>query len=142
MKKTISAIAIVLAIGVAFTASNSFAWNHGGHGGGHNGNATAGNHMTGYSDGANDSSGYQKFLKESESLRSGLAMDRAELDAIMINSQPDSMRARTLAGDISDKEIQLAQVARKNKVQGSNYGNHNARNCGISGHNHGFGNCW
>lgn len=142
MKKTISAIAIVLAIGVAFTASNSFAWNHGGHGGGHYGNGTAGNHMTGYSDGANDSSGYQKFLKESESLRSGLAMDRTELDAIMISPEPDSTRARTLAGDISDKEIQLAQIARNNKVRGSNYGHDNALNGGISGHNHGLGNCW
>lgn len=142
MKKSTIAIALALVIGLGFAASNSFAWNHGGgQGGNHDGNHSMqnGEHM-GNGNGAYNSAEYQKFLKGTQELRAEIMADRVELQAIMNGQNPDAKRARTLSGEINDKELQLAEIARKNNIQGGSYNHGNGWACGISGHNHGFGN--
>lgn len=144
MKKTTIAIALALVIGIGFAASNSFAWNQGGgHGGNHNGNYSMhnGEHM-GYGSSTYDSPEYKKFLQDTQKLRAEIMADRVELQAIMNGQNPDAKRARILSGEINDKELQLAEIARKSNIQGGSYNYGNGWACGISGHNHGFGSCW
>lgn len=140
MKKIIIALALVLAAGFSLSATNAFAWGCGGygHGGGHG----YGHGMRGYSGAAYNNADYQAFMKETADLRSTIAADRAELNALMANGNPDPERVRSLTRSISDKENTLADMARTNNVGYTGRGYGNGWNCGINGHNHRFGNCW
>lgn len=144
MKKTIITLALVAAAGLAFISTNAFAWNNwgcGGYGTMNNGNHMmnggyglrhggygmmhgGGYHMMGgrygmMTDSRNnfDNEAYQSFQKETAAIRSSMAADQAELNAIMAGSNPDPKRARALAESISAKQNQLAEAASKNNIQ-------------------------
>lgn len=140
MKNSIIALIFASLLGLATTSTTAFAWHHNGdythhNGSNHHGNGQHGNHTY-------DSAEYQAFLKDTQQIRTDIMTDRLELENIMVASSPDMNRFRTLSEEINKKETQLAEVARKNNIQGGSYNYGHNWNCGISGHNHGFGNCW
>lgn len=141
MKKSTIALTLALVIGLGLAANNAFAWNNGGKGYGCNGGGRQGQMMNNNSV---NSAEFQKFLKETEQLRADLRADRVELRAIMSGQNPDAKRARALSGDISEKQIQLAEIARKNNVSGNmNFGMgwHGGPGKGR-GNGQGNRNCW
>lgn len=160
MKKTIIALALVLAAGFSMTSTSAFAWGNGyghggghgyghsgGHGYGHGGGHGYGHRMGGctggfYNNAAYNNADYQAFMKETADLRSEIAADRAELSALMRSDNPNTERVRELTRSISDKENTLADMARDQNIAFNGHGYGNGWNCGITGHNHGFGNCW
>ena len=64
-----------------------------------------------------DNAAYQAFQQETAAIRSSMAADEAELNAIMAGANPDAKRARVLSESISDKQNQLAEAARRNNIQ-------------------------
>lgn len=130
MKKTIITISSFLIVG--FLTASAYAWNCGG--------------MYGYGDydGANYHNGsYQSFNDDTQALRSSIAADRAELNALMAGTNPDSKRARKLSKEISKSENELRNKAKAQNVSAmgmTGYGQ--GWDCGISGHNHNFAGCW
>lgn len=129
MKKIIVAISVVLLIGMV--SISAYACNGcGGYGNGH--------HMM-----SNTSADYQAFYDDTTTIRTSIAADRSELNALMAGNNPDSKRARTLTEQISKSEIELRKIAKKHDtgITGMRgYGQ--GWNCGISGHGHNFGGCW
>ena len=131
MKKIILTISTLLIVG--FIATSAFAWGCGGYGGGMN-------NRGGYNTDA-----YQTFSNDTQELRSSIAADRVELDALMAGTNPDPKRARQLSEQISKSENELRTKARENNITGMGpgmMGYGNGWNCGINGHNHNFGGCW
>lgn len=135
MKKIVTALALVATLGFAFTATNASAWGHGyGHGGyGHGGYGM----MNGYGHGGYgmgpgmmygnapvDGGAYQKFLDDTAEVRTSLAADQAELNAVMRSDNPDSARVRTLTETIIQKQAKLSAAAREHNVAplGRGYG--------------------
>lgn len=133
MKKIILTVSIVLMVG--FMAASAYAWGCGGmHGSGHNN----GMHGAGYNNDA-----YQSFNNNTQALRSSIAADRAELNALMASNNPDAKRVRALTEKISQSEIELRNAAQQYNMAGMGMGGYGQGwNCGISGHNHTFAGCW
>jgi len=141
MKKIIITLLLVAASTFTLLSTNALAWNNwgpcgygmrGGHGmmGGGYGMMGGGNHMMnrGYammkSDGTMmnyrgdiDGTAYQAFQKDTADIRTSLAADIAEYNAVMAGTNPDAGRARALSESISAKQNQLAEAARKNNIQ-------------------------
>ncbi len=92
MKKIITALTLVLAVGISYAAFDVAArgWN---------------------SDPANDPA-FSKFLEETADIRKEIAMDRAELNALMAGDNPDPVRVRDLTGSITDNQEKLSEMAR------------------------------
>jgi Spy/CpxP family protein refolding chaperone len=139
MKKIILTISIVLMAG--FFAASVYAWGCGGmYGSGYN------NGMQGrgnYNGAGYNNNTYQSFNNDTQALRSSIAADRAELNALMAGANPDSKRARELSEQISKSENELRIKAQEYNVSGSGMmGYGNGWNCGINGHNHNFSGCW
>lgn len=104
MKKRGIALLLVLAIGVAFAAANVSARGYcGGPGGGYG--------ARGWNINPADDPVYQKFMEESADLRKSLAVDRAELNALMAGENPDPAKAGELAGKIAENQIKLREMA-------------------------------
>lgn len=127
MKKIMLTISTLLMVG--FFATSAFAWGCGGYGGGWN-------NTGGYNMGA-----YQTFSNDTQALRSSIAADRAELNALMAGTNPYPKRARQLSEQISKSENDLRTKAREYNIAGigpgmMGYGN------GINGHSHNFAGCW
>ena len=130
MKKIILTISTLLMVG--FLATSAFAWGCGGYGGWNN--------RARY-----NTDSYQTFYSDTQELRSSIAADRAELNALMAGTNPDSKRARQLSEQISKSENELRTKAREYNVAARGrgmMGYGNGWNCGINGHQHNFGGCW
>ena len=140
MKKIILTISIVLMVG--FFAASVYAWGCGGmYGSGYNN----GMHRGGNYNGAGYNDSYQPFNNDTQALRSSIAADRAELNALMAGTNPDPERARQLSEQSSKSEDELRTKAREYNITGNGYGMMgygNGWNCGINGHNHNFSGCW
>ena len=94
--KTIGIVlTLLMAVSVSLVAVNVFAgWN---------------------SDPASDPA-FTKFLEDTAEIRKEIAIDRAELDAIMAGENPDPARARELSTSIADNQEKLAEFARENGI--------------------------
>jgi len=136
MKKIITAIAATLIVG--FFAASAYAWGCGnGYGGGMRGNRH-------YNQSGNNSGDYQTFMTETQALRSSIAADRAELNALMAGTNPDPQKARILSETISKSENKLRAKAQEYKVTGGrgHRGAGQGWSCGINSHKHDFAGCW
>lgn len=81
----------------------------------------------------------QKFFDETKDIRVQIAADKAELDALMSNQNPDSKRVRELTESIANNELTLQEKAR---AYGWHNGNMNGRHMTGSGRmNGGYGPC-
>lgn len=139
MKNFFMTISIVLIVG--FLAASAYAWGCGRmYGSGHNnGMYGMGNYNgTGYNNDA-----YQSFNNDTQALRSSIAADRTELNALMAGTNPDPKQARELSERISKSEIELRSKAQEYNVPSRGMmGYGQGWNCGIDGHNHDFAGCW
>ncbi len=130
MKKSILTISTILTM--SFLAASAFALGYGGmHGNGYNNGAA-------YNNGA-----YQSFYNDTQALRSSIAADRAELNALMAGSNPDSQRARQLSEQISKSENDLRNKSQEYNASGMGmmgYGQGYHR--GMSGFNGNYMGCW
>jgi hypothetical protein len=57
---------------------------------------------------------YQQFLQDTADIRKEIAMDRAELNALLAGENPDTYKARELSARISDNQQKLAELASAN----------------------------
>lgn len=131
MKKTIVAFALVLAAGFGLYTADAHA-----QGWGYNG-------MMGPYGMMGNNGGYsQAFMTETTPIRTAIAADRAEMNALMAGPQPDPQRVRALSERISANETALAEKARSYEVNtipgGAGYG----MMPGMMGHRYGFMPCW
>jgi len=110
MKKNILALTLVLSLGLTFSAVRAYAWYGGGPGGGYG---------PGGGNGVNvDDAGYKKFMEETAPLRKSLAVDRAEMHALMAGTNPDQTKVRAIAERMTDNQEKLAGIARAAKIDG------------------------
>lgn len=131
MKKTFAALTLALVVALALYSGNAQAW-----GWGQNG-------MMGSFGPVYNSADFQAFMTETASLRIEIAADRAELRALMTNSQPDPKRVRELTERISANEIKLAEKARSYNVNSMTPGGPDfGMMSGMMGHGYGFTHCW
>jgi hypothetical protein len=119
MKKIIVTVSTLLIVG--FIGSSAFAWGCGGYDRGYN--------RTGY----HNTDSYQAFYKDTQELRSSIAADQAELNALMAGTNPDPKRARELSLKISKSENEL-----RAKAQEYNISDRGPR---MMGYGNGW-NCW
>jgi len=129
MKKSIIALTIVLTMGLGITAVSAFAWYCNGPGGGY------GRGWSGANEAPVSAEAYKKFMDETAQLRKSLAVDRAELDAIMAGPGPDPKKVAELQGRIVDNQEALAEIARTSNIDagpGSGY-------CPGPGYGRGYG---
>ncbi len=125
MKKVITAVSAILIVG--FFAANAFAW------------GCSGMYGNGYNQTGSNNGAYQSFINDTQALRDSLSADRAELNALSANANPDSKRARALSEQISKSENELRTKAQQNNVSGiGRMGYGQGWGCGITGHNHNF----
>lgn len=129
MKKNVIALALVFTVSLAFAAANVNARGCGGSGGGYGSRGWN-------ADPASDPV-FAKFLTDTAEIRKSIAVDRAELDALMAGKEPDANRARELTASIVDNQEKLAEMARANDfaVPGSAVGS------GGPGAARGYGGC-
>lgn len=138
MKKSIFALALVLAIGMGLNAADAFARCGGGgynqgrgyhQGGGYGGNCIFA--------GAQNNPEHQKFLEATKELRASLAADRGEFRALMAGQNPDPARARALSENIFKTRAELAEKAREMNVtwnrKGAGAGNGPGAGCNGPG---------
>jgi hypothetical protein len=59
---------------------------------------------------------FTKFLDETADIRKEIALDRAELNALMAGENPDAKRVRELTASITDNKEKLAEIARANDL--------------------------
>ena len=139
MKKGMIALALVTIIGFGFATVNAFAWNCGGPGSGYGARGWNGNYLTNV-----NSEDFKKFLDETAQIRKSIAIDRAELNALMAGQNPDPEKVRELTARLIDNEEALNELARSANVNGSfgrgfgMYGNCGGPGSGGVG---GYGNC-
>ncbi len=136
MKKTIITLVLVAASAVALMSTNALAWNNWGRGGcamGNGGYGMRGGYgmmgggygmmgrgyarMNNYYQGNIDDTAYQAFQQDTADIRTSLSADIAEMNAIMAGANPDAQRVRALSENISTKQNQLAEAARKNNIR-------------------------
>jgi hypothetical protein len=108
MKKGIIAVAMLAVLGLGFSAVSAFAWNCGGPGGGWNGRGGPG---VEYND-----ADYQKFMEQTADIRKAIALDRAELNAIMAGTNPDPKRVRELTESLTTSREKLAEMAKEANI--------------------------
>lgn len=129
MKKSIVALAMVLSLGVGLSAVSAHAW-YGGGPGGFGPVAASGANV--------DEAAYKKFLEDTAEIRRSLAVDRAEMHALMAGANPDPAKVRELAGRMTDNQEKLAgiaQAANINVPPGFGFG----PNSNCRGYGRGFG---
>ncbi|RJX19725.1 MAG: zinc resistance protein [Desulfobulbus sp.] len=112
--KTVIGVAI---IGLVLSAVSAFAVGYGPGGGGCGMRGWGG----GYSANVNDAD-YKKFLDDTAALRKTIAVDRAELDALMAGKEPDAKRVRELTATIVDNQEKVAEIAREANISGPGTG--------------------
>ena len=139
MRNATITLTLALALVLGLSTVNAFAWNCWGNGYG-SGNGYMMNGSRAY-----NNPQYDSFMAETQTLRTRIATERGELNALMASPNPDSQRVRQLTESISLGENQLAGMARSQNLSFgpmTSYGYGNGWNCGIVNHNHGFGSCW
>jgi len=133
MKKSIIVLTLVVTMGLGVSAVSAFAWNCGGPGSGYGMRGwTGGNEVT-----VNDAD-YKKFMDETAQIRKSLAVDRAELNAIMAGTEPDPKKVAELTGRIVDNQEALAEIARSANINagpGCGYGPN--PECAVAGRGYG-----
>lgn len=77
---------------------------------------------------------YQQFLEDTSDIRKEIAMDQAELNAMLAGENPDTYKARELSARISDNKQKLAELASANGFGPGNRG-------GCGGPRYGRGGC-
>lgn len=92
--------------------------------------ASAGTSGTGNSATAVDQ---QAVHHKTDALRSSLAADQAELDALMAGNNPDPKQARALSESIGKAENELSRQSRNYMVSMMNNGGHMGRSYGHNG---------
>ncbi|HBI15358.1 MAG TPA: zinc resistance protein [Desulfobulbaceae bacterium] len=104
--KTLIGVAV---IGMVLTAVSAFAVGYGpgscgmrGWGGGYSANVSDADH--------------KKFMDETAALRKTIAVDRAELNALMAGKDPDAKRVRELTASIVDTQEKVAEIARASNI--------------------------
>lgn len=65
---------------------------------------------------------YQQFLQDTADIRKEIAMDQAELQALLAGENPDTYKARDLSAQISDNKQKLFEIARANGFAGGGGG--------------------
>lgn len=65
---------------------------------------------------------YQQFLQDTADIRKDIAMDRAELNALLAGENPDAVKARELSARIADNQQKLAELASANGFGPGNRG--------------------
>lgn len=125
MKKSVIALAMVLGLGAGTAAVvSAHGWNGDGPGygmmnGGGYGMMRGGYGMRGYNGRADvNDADYQKFAEQTAGLRKSIAVDRAELNALMAGDNPDAKRVRELTANIVDNQEKMGEIARTNDVGG------------------------
>lgn len=120
MKKSVIALAMILALGAGTAAVvGAHGWNGGGHAYGY-GMMNGGYNMMGNDYGMRgykgridaDDANYNKFLGQTADLRKNITIDRAELNALFAGDNPDAKRVRELTANITDNQEKLAKIAR------------------------------
>ncbi|MCP3941397.1 MAG: zinc resistance protein [Desulfobacteraceae bacterium] len=130
MKKVITAVVAILIVG-GFAAS-AYAWRCGGGQGSPNYNRSANNDVN-----------YQSFLNDTQALRTSISADRAELNALMMGTNPDPARARVLSEKISKQENELRKKANGHGMSNmGGMGNGRGWHSGTSGYNQNLPGCW
>jgi hypothetical protein len=130
MKKVIITISTILTI--CFLTASAYAWDFGGISGSRNYNNMGYNNVN-----------YQSFMAETQALRSSIAADRAELNALMSGSNPDSKRARILSEQISRSENELRLKAQQKNIPGMGMmGYGQGQNMGMRSYNGNYMRCW
>lgn len=104
MKKNIIALALVMAVGLAFVATDAMAWGYG------NCGVWNGNGYNAQSFDTNNKA-YQDFLNSTAKLRAEIDADRAELAAIMASPNPDAKKVRSLTEQINEGITTLNEKA-------------------------------
>jgi hypothetical protein len=95
MKKIGIVLTLVMAVSISLVAVDVFAgWN---------------------SNPASDPA-FTKFLEDTADIRKEMAIDRAELDAVMAGENPDPTRARELSTSIAENQEKLSEIARANDI--------------------------
>lgn len=142
MKKFITALALIAALGIAFTATNASAWGRGGYGYGmmHGGYGMGPGMM--YGNAPVDNGAYQKFLDDTADVRTSLAADQAELAAVMQGANPDPARVRALTETIIEKQTKLSAAAREHNIAPMGRGFGRGLYCDGTGPHRGFGRNW
>lgn len=134
MKKSIVALTMVLSLGLSISAVSAYAWYGGGPGGGYGPRGGYGVNV--------DDAAYQKFMDETAQIRKDLAVDRAEMNALMAGANPDPAKVREIAGRLTDNREKLAGLARAAKIDGPAGFGH-GRGLGLNencpGYGRGFG---
>ena len=118
MRKGITSVIGMVVITFAIAAGSVYAVGYGGPGGGCG--------MRGWGGGGNSANvsdaDYKKFMDETAVLRKTIAVDRAELDALMAGKEPDAKRVRELTGSIVDNQEKVAEIARAANINGPGAG--------------------
>jgi hypothetical protein len=123
MKKSIIVLTVVLTMGLGL--SSAYAWYCGGPGAG----------PRGWNQGAE---AYKKFLEETAQIRKSLAVDRAELNAVMAGPNPDPKKVAELTGRIVDNQEALAEIAGAANIN-AGFGCGFGRNAACPGPGFGYG---
>ena len=130
MKKNIVALTLVLSLGLTISAVNAYAWYGGGPGDGYGPGGGYGVNV--------DDAGYKKFMDDTAQIRRSLAVDRAEMHALMAGTDPDPAKVRAIAERMMDNREKLAGIARAAKMDGpAGFGFGPKGNC--RGYGRGFG---
>lgn len=115
MNKGIKTLIGVAVLGLVLSAVSAFAVGYGpggcgmwGMGGGNSANVS--------------DADYKKFIDETSVLRRTIAVDRAELDALMAGKEPDTKRVRELTANIVDNQEKVAEIARAANINGPGAG--------------------
>ena len=83
----------------------------------------------------------QALYDKPATLRTSLAADRAELDALMAGNNPDPKRARALAENISKSENELSRQLGNHVASMTNNDHHAGRNHGHNGNGNHMAGC-
>jgi hypothetical protein len=115
MNKAIKTLIAVVVIGLTLSTVSAFAVGYGPGGG-------CGMGGWGYGAANVSDADYKKFMDETSALRKSIAVDRAELDALMAGKDPDANKVRALTASIVDNQEKVAEIARASNISGPGAG--------------------
>ncbi|MCL7487014.1 MAG: hypothetical protein M8357_02425 [Desulfobulbaceae bacterium] len=96
MKKIVVVLTLVLAVSMSLVAVHVYA--------------------RGWSADPGNDPVFTKFLDETADIRKEIALDRAELNALMAGENPDAKRVRELTASIAGNQEKLAEIARASDI--------------------------
>lgn len=125
MKKNIIALALVMAVGITYVATDAMAWGYGNCGWGGNGYN---------SQSYTTNPAYQDFLNSTAKQRAEIDADRAELAAVMAGPNPDPKKARSLTEQINENIATLNEAAAAKNLPTYSKMGHGKMGHGMMGH--------